>query len=102
MVLYCYQRRNKGKAMTTIQKFTTVKSQVPDGMIVFFKMGNFFECYYGDARIVSMKLGLSLHNRVDVPCVGVPYHAIYRIQDELEKNHHIKSIVVAGNGDFNS
>jgi len=88
--------------MTATEKFTNVKSQVPEGMIVFFKLGDFYEAYHSDAIRIAPLLSLPLHKRGEVPCVAVPYHAIYKQQDELEKNHYIKSIVVSGNGDFNS
>ncbi len=80
--------------MTPTEKFSLMKSQAPEGMIVFFKLGDYYEAYHSDAVRISTLLSLPLHKRGEAPCVGVPYHAIYRIQDDLEKKHYIKSIVV--------
>jgi len=80
--------------LTTHHKYTVMKSQAPEGMIIFFLVGSFYEAYFGDAQTVSDRLSLPLHKRGEAPCVAVPYHSIYRIQDELEKKHYLKSIVV--------
>jgi DNA mismatch repair protein MutS len=88
--------------MTPTEKFTKVKSQVPEGMVVFFKLGSFYEAYHSDAIRIAPLISLPLHDRGGTPCVAIPYHAIYKQQDELEKKHYIKSICVSGNGDFNS
>lgn len=80
--------------MTTLEKICLVKAQVPEGMIVFFKVGDFYECYSNDALIVKDKLSLPLHERDGLHCVAVPCHAIYRIQDELWYKHRIRSFDV--------
>jgi DNA mismatch repair protein MutS len=67
--------------MTTpaMQQYKKLKSQYPDA-ILFFRMGDFYEMFYDDARIASKVLGLALTSRTKgegaVPMAGVPYHAV--------------------------
>jgi len=67
--------------MTTpaMQQYKRLKAQYPDA-ILFFRMGDFYEMFYDDARIASKVLGLALTSRTKgenaVPMAGVPYHAV--------------------------
>jgi len=67
--------------MTTpaMQQYKKLKAQYPDA-ILFFRMGDFYEMFYDDARIASKVLGLALTSRTKgegaVPMAGVPYHAV--------------------------
>ena len=67
--------------MTTpaMQQYKRLKAQYPDA-ILFFRMGDFYEMFYEDARIASKVLGLALTSRTKgegaVPMAGVPYHAV--------------------------
>ena len=67
--------------MTTpaMQQYKRLKSQYPDA-ILFFRMGDFYEMFYDDARTASKVLGLALTSRSKgegaVPMAGVPYHAL--------------------------
>jgi DNA mismatch repair protein MutS len=67
--------------MTTpaMQQYKRLKAQYPDA-ILFFRMGDFYEMFYEDARIASKVLGLALTSRSKgegaVPMAGVPYHAV--------------------------
>jgi DNA mismatch repair protein MutS len=67
--------------MTTpaMQQYKRLKAQYPDA-ILFFRMGDFYEMFYDDARIASKVLGLALTSRSKgegaIPMAGVPYHAV--------------------------
>jgi DNA mismatch repair protein MutS len=67
--------------MTTpaMQQYRKLKAEYPDA-ILFFRMGDFYEMFYDDARIASKVLGLALTSRTKgegaVPMAGVPYHAV--------------------------
>ncbi len=68
---------NLSPAMRQYQHF---KGKHPD-CILFFRMGDFYETFYEDARTCSRVLGLTLTSRDKgsenpVPLAGVPYHAI--------------------------
>jgi DNA mismatch repair protein MutS len=62
-----------------IKQYLQVKSQYPDA-IVFFRMGDFYEMFFEDARIGSKELDIALTSRNkgqkdNVPLCGVPYFA---------------------------
>ncbi|MBK7219354.1 MAG: DNA mismatch repair protein MutS [Candidatus Promineofilum sp.] len=61
------------------QQYLDVKAQHPDA-IVFFRLGDFYETFDGDASLVARELDLVLTSRPQgkgqrTPMAGVPYHA---------------------------
>ncbi|MGC8625260.1 MAG: DNA mismatch repair protein MutS [Phycisphaerae bacterium] len=62
-----------------MRQYQTYKAQYPDA-ILFFRIGDFYETFYEDARTVSRALGVALTSRSKgenaVPMAGVPYHAV--------------------------
>ncbi len=67
---------NETPAMKQYRQF---KEQYPD-YILLFRMGDFYELFYEDAKIVSRELGLALTSRNKgpdaIPLAGLPYHAL--------------------------
>ena len=58
-----------------MQQFKTMKDAHPE-CILFFRMGDFYEMFDEDARIVSKAIGLSLTQRGNgIDMAGVPFHA---------------------------
>ena len=56
-----------------------IKDEFPD-VILFFRMGDFYEMFFDDARIASKILGITLTSRgtfngEKVPMCGIPHHA---------------------------
>jgi DNA mismatch repair protein MutS len=66
------------KPMTpVIKQYLQIKSQYPDA-ILFFRMGDFYEMFFEDARLGSRELDIALTSRDkgqkdSVPLCGVPY-----------------------------
>ena len=66
-----------------MQQFMRFKRQHADA-ILFFRMGDFYEMFYDDAREAAALLGLTLttrnhgHGSGEVPLAGVPHHAADR------------------------
>jgi len=63
-----------------MKQYHNVKRQYPDA-IMFFRMGDFYETFYEDAKIASRVLGIALTSRdkdsgEPVPLAGFPHHAI--------------------------
>jgi DNA mismatch repair protein MutS len=63
-----------------MRQYRHFKTKHPD-CILFFRMGDFYETFYEDAKTCSTVLGLTLTSRDKgsenpVPLAGVPYHAI--------------------------
>lgn len=61
-----------------MQQYLETKKQHPDE-ILFFRLGDFYEMFFEDAKLVSRELGLTLtsrsSNKDKAPMCGVPYHA---------------------------
>ena len=62
-----------------MRQYQQYKAQYPDA-VLFFRIGDFYECFYEDARTVARTLGVALTARSKgenpVPMAGVPYHAL--------------------------
>ena len=63
-----------------MEQYMRFKEAHPDA-ILLFRMGDFYETFYDDAREVSRLLGLTLTTRnngraEEVPLAGVPHHAL--------------------------
>ncbi|MEK7395927.1 MAG: DNA mismatch repair protein MutS, partial [Candidatus Poribacteria bacterium] len=63
-----------------MRQYQSAKRQHPDA-IMFFRMGDFYETFYEDAKIASRVLGIALTSRdkdsgEPIPLAGFPHHAI--------------------------
>ncbi|KAA3616732.1 MAG: DNA mismatch repair protein MutS [Calditrichaeota bacterium] len=63
-----------------MRQYLDIKSQNEDS-VLFFRMGDFYELFYDDAKIASDVLGITLTSRgngaaASVPLAGFPYHAL--------------------------
>ncbi len=73
-------KRKTASASPAMQQFFLAKERYPD-TIVFFRMGDFYEMFYGDAVLASGLLDIALTSRGadadgnPIPMAGVPYHA---------------------------
>ena len=60
-----------------MKQYNEIKADYEDS-ILFYRMGDFYEMFYEDAKIASKELGLTLTKRnkkTDVPLAGIPYHS---------------------------
>ncbi len=67
------------KITPMLKQYMGIKSQYPDA-ILFFRMGDFYEMFFEDARTASRILGITLtsrgtYNGEKVPMCGIPHHA---------------------------
>ncbi|WP_434360821.1 DNA mismatch repair protein MutS [Parasalinivibrio latis] len=63
-----------------MQQYLKIKAQHPDELL-FYRMGDFYELFYDDAKRASQLLEISLTKRgasagEPIPMAGVPYHAV--------------------------
>ncbi len=67
------------KLTPAMKQFHHFKQKYPD-CLLFFRMGDFYETFYDDARTCSQVCGLTLTSRSKgsnpIPLAGVPYHAV--------------------------
>ena len=63
-----------------MRQYFAAKAEYPD-TLVFFRMGDFYELFYDDARTAARLLDITLTQRgasagAPIPMAGVPYHAV--------------------------
>ncbi|KTC65624.1 DNA mismatch repair protein MutS (plasmid) [Legionella adelaidensis] len=63
-----------------MQQYLRIKGEYPD-MLVFYRMGDFYELFFEDAKRAAKLLDLTLTHRGQsagkpIPMAGVPYHAV--------------------------
>ncbi len=82
------KKRSAARVPTpAMAQYLAVKKQYP-GKVVFFRMGDFYEMFFEDARIAHEVLGLALTTRGEhlsqkVPLAGFPYHALDQYLDKM-------------------
>ncbi len=72
-----------------LKQFMSIKEQHPDKLLLF-RMGDFYETFFEDAKIAAKILGITLTSRNknsenSVPLAGFPYHALDNYLDKLVK-----------------
>jgi len=63
-----------------MQQYLAIKAQYPD-MLLFYRMGDFYELFYDDARRVSKLIDIALTKRgmsngAPIPMAGVPVQSV--------------------------
>ena len=63
-----------------MRQYLGVKAEYPD-MLVFYRMGDFYELFYDDAKRAATLLDITLTSRGKsagqaIPMAGVPYHSV--------------------------
>ena len=63
-----------------MQQYLRIKADYPE-ILLFFRMGDFYELFYDDARAAARLLDITLTTRgksagEPIPMAGVPYHAV--------------------------
>ncbi len=72
-----------------MQQYLRIKAQHPD-MLLFYRMGDFYELFYGDAEKAARLLDITLTSRgasrgEPIKMAGVPYHAVEQYLAKLVK-----------------
>lgn len=63
-----------------MQQFLTIKAEAGENVILFYRMGDFYEMFFEDAVKAAAALDIALtkrgkHEGADIPMCGVPVHA---------------------------
>lgn len=70
----------KSKLTPVMQQYVDMKAENPDALLMF-RLGDFYESFFEDAKIISSNLGLVLTARgtdgdgESIPMCGIPWHA---------------------------
>jgi len=72
--------KNNSSTTPLMEQYLSIKAKHKNA-ILFFRMGDFYEMFYDDAKIASQVLGITLTSRAhgkaaSVPLAGFPYHAL--------------------------
>jgi len=63
------------KSTPMMSQYRRIKQELPEDTILFFRLGDFYEMFFDDAKVASQILDIALTRRNGVPMCGVPYHA---------------------------
>ena len=58
-----------------MQQYQRLRGSVPPDVLLLFRLGDFYELFFEDAKEASGLLNVALTKRNGVPMCGVPYHA---------------------------
>ena len=71
---------DKSKLTPVMQQYVDMKAENPDALLMF-RLGDFYEAFFDDAKTISASLGLVLTQRgtdgdgENIPMCGIPWHA---------------------------
>ena len=88
----------KNKLSPVMQQYVDMKSENPDALLMF-RLGDFYEAFFEDAKVVSEKLSLVLTHRgtdgfgENVPMCGIPWHAADNYFGRLVKSGYKVALV---------
>jgi len=79
-----------------MQQYLKIKAEFPD-MLLFYRMGDFYELFFDDAKRAAQLLDLSLtargrSNGEPIPMAGLPYHAVDNYLIKLVKQNQSVAI----------
>src|SRR5881296_670967 len=58
-----------------MQQYQRLRKSIPADTLLLFRLGDFYELFFEDAKEASALLNVALTKRNGVPMCGVPYHA---------------------------
>jgi DNA mismatch repair protein MutS len=58
-----------------MQQYRRIKHEIPPDALLLFRLGDFYEMFFDDAKTGSQLLNLALTHRNGVPMCGIPHHA---------------------------
>ncbi|MCC7519565.1 MAG: DNA mismatch repair protein MutS [Verrucomicrobiae bacterium] len=58
-----------------MQQYRRIKREIPADVLLLFRLGDFYELFFEDAKVASSLLHLTLTHRNGSPMCGIPHHA---------------------------
>ncbi|HMO03863.1 MAG TPA: DNA mismatch repair protein MutS [Kiritimatiellia bacterium] len=58
-----------------MQQYRRIRNELPPDTILFFRMGDFYEMFFDDAKVAASVLDIALTKRQGIPMCGVPFHS---------------------------
>jgi DNA mismatch repair protein MutS len=73
------------KETPMMAQYRSIRRELPEDTILFFRLGDFYEMFFDDAKTASDILGITLTKRHNTPMCGIPYHAAAGYLERLVK-----------------
>ena len=58
-----------------MEQYRRIRRELPEDAILFFRLGDFYEMFYEDAKTAAPILDIALTKRQAMPMCGVPFHS---------------------------
>jgi DNA mismatch repair protein MutS len=71
-----------------MQQYQSIRRTLPKGTLLLFRLGDFYELFFDDAKLAADILGVALTKRNGMPMCGVPFHAAEAYLGKLIKAGH--------------
>lgn len=73
-------KKKSANSTPLMDQYLNIKADYKD-VLLLYRMGDFYETFYDDAKVLAKTLGIALTKRAhgksaDVPLAGFPYHAL--------------------------
>lgn len=73
-------KKKNNQSTPLMEQYLNIKADYRD-VLLLYRMGDFYETFYDDAKVLAKTLGIALTKRAhgksaDVPLAGFPYHAL--------------------------
>ena len=65
----------EGKLTPMMAQYQAMRRSLPDDVLLFFRLGDFYEMFFEDAKEAAGLLNVALTKRGGIPMCGVPHHA---------------------------
>jgi len=88
-----YKTVDKEKLSPVLNHYVSLKEE-NENHLLLYRLGDFFECFFEDAILISEALEITLTSKDGgkaigrVPMAGIPHHALERYSSELIKKNH--------------
>lgn len=69
------ENNDSPKLTPMMQQYQSMRRELPDDVLLLFRLGDFYEMFFDDAKIASPILDVALTKRNGIPMCGVPHHA---------------------------
>jgi DNA mismatch repair protein MutS len=75
-------------ATPMMQQYQSIRRTLPEGTLLLFRLGDFYELFFEDAKVAAPILNVALTKRNGMPMCGVPFHAAEGYVGRLIKAGH--------------
>lgn len=62
-------------ATPMMKQYLAIRRELPEDVLLFFRLGDFYEMFFEDAKTAAPLLNVSLTKRNGIPMCGVPHHS---------------------------